>query len=138
MATLQEHVEEDDGSSVSKYYRTDSDDSEENDTRSISSGDCKDKGLQLSAKERERNFKLAKEAAFTTAMPDRKKKLPKGVRETISGSWEVRVRYQSSQRYIGTFRTLEQATLANEIARNIFKKDEGYSFLLRSVNGISN
>lgn len=85
----------------------------------------KDKGLQLSAEECERNLKLAKEAAFTTAMPDRKKKLPKGVRETISGSWEVRVRYQSSQRYIGTFRTLEQATLANEIARNIFKKDEG-------------
>ena len=26
MATLQEHVEEDDGSSVWKYYRTDSDD----------------------------------------------------------------------------------------------------------------
>jgi len=51
--------------------------------------------------------------------------LPQGVRETVTGSWEVRVYYQSSLQYIGTFQTLEQATLANEIARSMFKKDEG-------------
>ena len=82
----------------------------------------KDKELQLSAEDCERNFKLAKEAALTIAMPDRQKKSPEGVYETPSGKWRVQIYYQGSHRGIGTFQTLEQATLANEIARSMFKK----------------
>lgn len=51
--------------------------------------------------------------------------LPEGVSKRANGNWIVRVQYQGSQRYIGTFPTLEQATLANDIARGVFEKDEG-------------
>jgi len=51
--------------------------------------------------------------------------LPEGVSKRANGNWLVRVQYQGSQRYIGTFPTLEQATLANDIARDVFEKDEG-------------
>ena len=85
----------------------------------------KDKGLQLSTEKCERNFKLAKEAALITAMPDRKEKLPKGVRATTSGNYQVLVYYQGNNRNIGRFKTLESATLASEIAQNMLKKDKG-------------
>jgi len=51
--------------------------------------------------------------------------LPQGVCETPNGTWRVQVYYQSCLQYIGTFQTLEQATLANEIARGMLKKDKG-------------
>jgi len=54
-----------------------------------------------------------------------KRKLPKGVYETPSGNLQVRVWYQSSQRSIGTFQSLESATLASEIVRSMFEKDKG-------------
>ena len=54
-----------------------------------------------------------------------RRNLPTGVYELPSGSWQVQVRYQGKQRYIGKFPTLEQATLANGIAQSMFKKDEG-------------
>ena len=51
--------------------------------------------------------------------------LPNGVYETPNGTWQVRVWYQGRQPCIGTFQTLEQATLANEIARGMLNKDKG-------------
>jgi len=54
-----------------------------------------------------------------------KRKLPKGVYETPSGNLQVRVWYQSSQRSIGTFQSLESATLTSEIVRSMFEKDKG-------------
>ena len=57
---------------------------------------------------------------------DTARKLPQGVYENSSGNYQVRVWYQSSQQSsIGTFQTLEQATLASEIAWNMLKKDKG-------------
>ena len=50
--------------------------------------------------------------------------LPNGVYENSSGNYQVRLWYQGSNHSIGTFQTLEQATLSNKIARNIFKKDK--------------
>ena len=94
----------------------------------------KDRNLQLSAEDCERNFKLAKEAALAS-VPNNEmcsestkpaaRKLPPGVHETPNGTWQVRVWYQGRQPCIGTFPTLEQATTANEIARNMLKKDKG-------------
>jgi len=85
----------------------------------------KDKGLQLSAEECQQNIKLAKEAALTTAMPDRKEKLPKGVRATTVGKYQVAVWYQGRNSAIGTFQNLEQATLASEVVHNMLEKDKG-------------
>ena len=51
--------------------------------------------------------------------------LPRGVNETTEGFYRVRVFYQGKERNIGTFETLESATLANEIARNMLKKSKG-------------
>ena len=51
--------------------------------------------------------------------------LPPGVHETSVGNYHVQVYYQGSNRSIGTFQSLESATLANEIARNMLKKDKG-------------
>ena len=56
---------------------------------------------------------------------DTARKLPQGVYETPSGNLQVRVWYQSSQRHIGTFQTLEQAKLASEVVQNMFKNDKG-------------
>ena len=50
--------------------------------------------------------------------------LPIGVNETTEGFYRVRVFYQGKDRGIGTFQTLEAATLANEIARNMLKKSK--------------
>ena len=57
--------------------------------------------------------------------PSHKRKPPKGVYETTAGNYQVRLYYQSSLQYIGTFQTLKQATLAHEIAWSMLKKDEG-------------
>ena len=54
-----------------------------------------------------------------------KRELPRGVYETTAGNYQVRVDYRGSKRGIGTFQTLESATLANETARNMLKKDKG-------------
>lgn len=51
--------------------------------------------------------------------------LPPGVHETSVGNYHVQVYYQGSNRSIGTFQSLESATLANEIARNMLKKVKG-------------
>jgi len=64
----------------------------------------------------------------TTNQPLKKRQrseLPQGVYETPNSTWQVRVFYQGSNRNIGTFPILEQATLANETARNMLKKDRG-------------
>ena len=53
------------------------------------------------------------------------KGLPQGVYETPAGGYQVVVYYQGSNRNIGRFKSLERATLANEIARNMLKKDKG-------------
>jgi len=89
----------------------------------------KDRGLQLSTEEYEQNFKQAKEAAWavkdTTKRPcgrPRKSSIPAGMTERGNGNWQVRVFFQGSYRCIGTFPTFEQATLADEIARSMFKK----------------
>ena len=50
--------------------------------------------------------------------------LPKGVNETTSGNYQVQVYYQGNNRNIGSFKTLESATLVSEIARNMLKKDK--------------
>ena len=57
--------------------------------------------------------------------PSQKRIPPKGVYETRAGNYQVQVYYQSSLQYIGTFQTLEQATLAHEIAWSMLKKDKG-------------
>jgi len=103
--TLLDNTEEDDGSRVisSRCHQTDSDDSEEDDTSSVSPGDCSDSEIRIA----------------------QKRKLPKGVHELLSGNWQVLVYHQGRQRSIGTFQTLEQATLAREIARNMIEKDKG-------------
>ena len=54
-----------------------------------------------------------------------KKSLPIGVHETTAGNYHVKVWYQGKDRSIGTFQTLEQATLANRIAWGMLKKDKG-------------
>lgn len=80
-------------------------------------------------KDCQRNIKLAKEAAWavkdTTKRPcgrPRKSSIPAGMTERGNGNWQVRVFFQGSYRCIGTFPTFEQATLADEIARSMFKK----------------
>ena len=55
----------------------------------------------------------------------RKRKLPKGVYETPLGNYQVQVYYQGRSRCIGSFQTLEQATLASEIVRSMLEKDKG-------------
>jgi len=59
------------------------------------------------------------------AAPSRRQSSAEGVYELPSGSWRVMVYYQGSHRGIGTFQTLEQATLASEVARSMIKKDKG-------------
>jgi len=51
--------------------------------------------------------------------------LPRGVSKQEAGNYRVIIWYQGKDRSIGTFQTLEQATLANEIARGVLKKDKG-------------
>jgi len=66
-----------------------------------------------------RRVKLRREQRDSTS-------LPKGVYETTSGTYLVKIFYQGSNNHIGVFETLELATLANETtARDMLKKDKG-------------
>ena len=51
--------------------------------------------------------------------------LPMGVRHMPSGNYEVGIVYQGMRRSIGTFNTLDDAVLANKIARGILKAESG-------------
>jgi len=51
--------------------------------------------------------------------------LPEGVTKRANGTYTVRTPYQGSTRHIGTCQTVDQATLAIEIARSMLKKDKG-------------
>ena len=110
-----------------------------NSTLSVSDlqmNDCRDEDLEGGLSTNGRKRKLSKKKADVlldqqTAKRSRGRPkkgssaLPKGVDESTAGIYRVRVFYQGSSRGIGTFQTLEQATLANEIARNMIEKDKG-------------
>jgi len=51
--------------------------------------------------------------------------LPMGVRHMPSGNYEVGIVYQGKRRSIGTFNTLDDAVLANEVARGMLKAESG-------------
>ena len=42
-----------------------------------------------------------------------------GVRQTKSNTWQVRFKYQGAERNMSTYKTLDQATIANEIGRKM-------------------
>mmetsp|Transcript_18632 Transcript_18632/g.40320 ORF Transcript_18632/g.40320 Transcript_18632/m.40320 type:complete len:1336 (+) Transcript_18632:219-4226(+) len=48
-----------------------------------------------------------------------------GVSKTSAGKWMVSIHYQGKKHYYGTFKTLEQAALINEIARGKLAAEKG-------------
>ena len=49
----------------------------------------------------------------------------RGVRQQASGNWSVEISFQRKLTYIGTFKSQQEAALANYVAREILKTEEG-------------